>query len=197
MPLDATPIAPEPPPMPIRFDTSPKGLVSAPPWYAVVSKPRQEERAKTRIAEQGFEVYLPICRDRRRDGTEFVGPLFPRYLFIRPIPPVESVKPIFSTPGVAFMLRGDTGKLLTLRNAEIQDWQDREADDGIINLIPPAKGGMRYDIGTELRVTVGPFTGFTGRFEGMGAQDRVRVLLSLFGRPTPVQVAQREVEEVG
>lgn len=73
-------------------------------WYVCHTKPRQESLAVRKLAEQGYEVYLPmLARWERKKGawhkTEQV--MFPRYSFVRCVRPGQSIAPIRSTPGVS------------------------------------------------------------------------------------------------
>ena len=72
-------------------------------WYAIHTKPRQEDLAAEHLRRQEFEVYLPrIKQPRRYRGRwrDAIEPLFPRYLFIRLELGSENVAPIRSTRGV-------------------------------------------------------------------------------------------------
>lgn len=51
---------------------------------------------------------------------------------------------------------------------------------------------VRYKEGQRVRVTAGPFTGFEGVFD-QPEKERVKILLNIFGRSTPVVVAEDEV----
>ncbi len=55
-------------------------------WYAVHSRPKQEQRALENLQNQGYDAWLPmITLEKLRRGrvTEVVEPMFSRYLFIR------------------------------------------------------------------------------------------------------------------
>lgn len=51
--------------------------------------------------------------------------------------------------------------------------------------------------GDEVRIVDGPFTNFTGHVEEVDAEHgRLRVMVSIFGRPTPVELNFFQVEKV-
>ena len=54
-------------------------------WYLVVCKPRQEERAKTNLNNQGIEAFYPqLTTERLVKGRKTIkkSALFPNYLFV-------------------------------------------------------------------------------------------------------------------
>ena len=55
-------------------------------WYAVHTKPKQENRALENLQNQGFECFLPLLeveKIRRGKVQKVVEPMFSRYLFIQ------------------------------------------------------------------------------------------------------------------
>jgi transcriptional antiterminator NusG len=54
-----------------------------------------------------------------------------------------------------------------------------------------------YDVGDSVRVTDGPFSGFQGVVEDVRTdKGKLKVLLSMFGRDTPVELDFIQVEKV-
>ncbi len=47
-----------------------------------------------------------------------------------------------------------------------------------------------------MKVTEGPFTSFVGTIEAVGDKGKVRVQVSIFGRPTPVELDASQIEKV-
>ena len=55
-------------------------------WIAVYTKPRHEKTVEKELQQKGFEVYLPLLRERRTwsDRKKWVEfPLFRSYVFVR------------------------------------------------------------------------------------------------------------------
>lgn len=70
-------------------------------WFAVNSKTNRERRVATALRNQGYEVFLPTYKVRRRWSDrikEFLAPLFPSYVFCR-FDPGDKL-PLLKTPGV-------------------------------------------------------------------------------------------------
>ena len=155
-------------------------------WYAVHSKPRQEEQAQQQLQRQGYATYLPKIRlrkCRRGKWAKVVEPLFPRYLFIQVDADEQSLAPVRSTLGVAGLVR--FGHLL------------RPVPDAIIDYLKQqeyAGTGLRSDdtcphqSGDEVEILEGPFAGLSGIFQTATGEERALVLLELLGRQNTIQV---------
>ena len=56
---------------------------------------------------------------------------------------------------------------------------------------------IKFEKNDVVRVTSGPFTEFTGKIEEVNAdKEKLRVLISIFGRDTPVELDFQQVEKV-
>ena len=59
------------------------------------------------------------------------------------------------------------------------------------------KPKQSFSEGETVKVTDGPFSGFTGVIEEVNNEkNRIRVSVEIFGRPTPVEIEFTQVEKV-
>lgn len=162
-------------------------------WYLVYTKPRQERVARTHLLRQGYEAYLPLIRElRRRQGRRLpiVGPMFPRYLFVRLDTRTDNWAPIRSTVGVVSLVRFG-GEPARVPDDLIALLQEREDGEGL-QILPPET----FRAGTRVRVTAGALAGYEGIFLASSGRQRVVILLDLLGRHTRAVVSRRDLEPV-
>jgi transcriptional antiterminator RfaH len=153
-------------------------------WLVVHTKPRQEAIAADNLRRQGFEVFLPELRQRKRQQGKWqwlTGPLFPRYLFLRVALGEQDVTKVRSTLGVAYLIRFGT--------------ELAQVDEGVIGFLSAQQESITgpveidesdYRPGDNVAILEGPFAGLSGVYQMKKDADRVGLLLSLMGRELPL-----------
>ena len=160
-------------------------------WYLIYTKPQKELVARENLERQGYEIYLPMARLRRRrmgKGTTRIEPLFPRYLFIHLDTKTDNWSPIRSTLGVSNLVKFGMYPS-AVPEALIELLCDRCDEEGIQDITPD-----EYKEGEAIRVMEGPMTGLEGVFLAKTSSDRVMVLLDIVGKHTRVNM---ETEKLG
>ena len=77
----------------------------------------------------------------------------------------------------------------------------QEEIDRIINRVEETADGPRpsviFEIGEQVRVSEGPFASFNGLVEEIDEEkSKLKVAVSIFGRPTPVELQYTQVEKL-
>ena len=167
-------------------------------WHCVESHHQQELLAAASVRESDghFPCILPMhAIDRRRKGRtvnrRFVT-LFPRYMFVAFDPDGERWRTIASLRGVRRLIglnpeRPEPVPDLPMaeiigRTEERGFWDERRALKQLPSLV-----------GETVSVLDGPFTSFAGICT-MSSNDRVRVMLGMFGRETQVEMLRTAVQ---
>jgi transcriptional antiterminator RfaH len=162
-------------------------------WYAVHTKPMQDARAEEHLRNQGYEVFHPLVKLRRRRAgrmVEVVESMFPRYLFIHLEVAHDNWAPIRSTRGVAGLVRWGN-HVPTVPEAVIEDLRTRAAGtaDGCLDLT------LESDLkpNEKVYITDGPFSGHEALFKARNGDERVIVLLNLMQRQHEITLPARSV----
>jgi len=163
-------------------------------WYLIYTKPHKEQVARENLERQGYEVYLPMARIRRRrlgKGTTRIEPLFPRYLFIKLDTQTDNWAPIRSTVGVGNLVKFGMYPSI-VPEALVELLYARCDEDGIEDIAPG-----EFRTGESVRVMEGPMMGLEGVFLAKTSNDRVLVLLDIVGKHTRVTMTTEKLGPAG
>jgi transcriptional antiterminator NusG len=118
--------------------------------------------------------------------------LFPGYLFVQMELTDDTWELIKETPKVTGFLGGEKNKPEPISEAEAQ-MVLTQLDEGKGTV----KSKMKFDEGDQIRVIDGPFNNFTGMVEEVNEdKGKLKVLISIFGRPTPVELDFDQVDKM-
>jgi transcription termination/antitermination protein NusG len=167
-------------------------------WYVLKTEEWAEYQARkallTRARKAGLseklgEIYVPVEKVKTRTWRgerDIPHRLMPGYVFVKLDPSASALRWVIrTTPKV----RGFLGKK-ALAEAEVISLAERLAN--------PAETRKRNapQEGERARIAEGPFTNFSGLVEKVDqARGKMRVVLSLFGRVTPVEIDVSSVEK--
>ena len=170
-------------------------------WYVVHSYSGYENKVKKnlehRIESMGmqdliFQVIVPTeeeveLRDGQRKTTE--RRVFPGYILVEMIMTDDSWYVVRNTPGVTGFV-GSANEPTSLRQEEVDKILKRmEA--------PTPKVKVNLRAGNKVRIVEGPFADFMGTVEELLLEKgKVRILVSFFGRETPVELDFLQVEKI-
>ena len=163
-------------------------------WFAVFTKPRQEQIAKENLERQGFRCFLPMAINpyqRRSKQSPRTEPLFPRYLFINAIPDQQSLGSVRSTIGVSNLVRFGL-EFIRVPDCIINDIEKRcNPETGLVELKP-----LLVSVGDKVKVFDGPFAGIEGIFREGKGKDRALLLMSMLGTNSIVEVNTMLLQKV-
>ena len=164
---------------------------SKPQWFLIYTKPRQEERAKENLENQGFETFLPMIAYEKIKQPKLYSlkPMFPRYLFTK-FNVEKNWVHIKSTRGVSHMVV--FGDNLTEVPNSVMDYLKSKVDDNDVLKLQTTR--KTFQKGDELVIKQGVFQGKDATFLSMSGKERVRVLLSLMNRIMITDLPGQNVE---
>ena len=170
-------------------------------WYVVQTFSGQEDKVKESIVRNVenmnmqhkiFKVLVPEEETVEIKGgkrIEKVKKMFPGYVFIEMILDDESWYVIRGTPGVAKFI-GTKVKPTPVSDKEMQRVLKQIG-------IKEEKLEAAFDVGESVRIIGGPFRGYTGSVDEVNAQKgKLKTLINIFGRDTPVEVNFEQVQKI-
>lgn len=141
-----------------------------------------------RMQELITEVSIPVetVTEHTENGEKTMErKTYPGYVFVKMILTDESWHLVRNVRGATGFV-GSDGKAVPLTEQEILNLgvERHEVISG-------------FSVGDSVKVTDGPLEGFLGTVEDVdAAKNRVRVIVSMFGRETPVDLDYYQVESV-
>jgi len=172
-------------------------------WYVIHTQTGYENRVrnlleskvKAGLAKDAIsQILVPVEQvSEIKAGKKRISQrkFFPGYILVEMDLTDESWYLIKSVPGVTGFV-GAGAKPLPLKEDEIETIL-KQAKDAKEKPTPK----VVFDKGESVRVNDGPFTNFNGTVEEANlAKGKVKVMISIFGRATPVELEVWQVEKI-
>lgn len=170
-------------------------------WYVIHTysghEARVAETLRQRVTTLGqtdkvFEVLIPTqdkIQIKHGKKSTIKEKMFPGYIMVRMIVDDNSWLVVRTTAGVTgFVGVGD--KPTPLTNSEV------EAIKQFIQIGAP-KYKANFSVGEAVKITDGPFNDFLGSIESIDEEHgKLKVLVSIFGRETPVELDFLQVKKI-
>ncbi len=170
-------------------------------WFAVHTYSGFEQKVKANIehlaAVEGFreevaEVTIPqetIVEVRKGKKRTTHRNLMPGYVLVHIEPDDKVFEMIKKINGVSDFV-GDGEKAVPLSQSEVDNLLQVSEEQAET---PMAE--IKFSKGDTVKVIEGPFANFTGSVEEIDAEKaKLKVMVSIFGRPTPVELNVLQVE---
>ena len=175
-------------------------------WFVIHSYAGYENKVKTnlesRIAsmnmeERIYEVVIPLEEVVEiKNGKKVVvqKKVFPGYLMVRLELDDDSWYVVRNTPGVTGFV-GSGAKPTPLSRREVENILVIKVEGE--EPIRKSKPRMEHEVGESVRVKEGPFADFTGTIAEINdVQLKLKVLVNIFGRETPVELDFAQVAKL-
>jgi transcriptional antiterminator NusG len=175
-------------------------------WYVVHTYAGYENKVKSNLEsrissmnqeERIFEVVIPV-----EDVIEFKNgkkvvvqkKMFPGYLLVRADIDDAAWSTIRNTPGVTGFV-GPGTKPTPLSRREVETFLQVERPGAAE--VKKSRPRLEYEMGESVRVKEGPFADFTGTIAEINEdQLKLKVLVNIFGRETPVELDFAQVAKL-
>jgi transcriptional antiterminator NusG len=176
-------------------------------WYVVHTYSGYENKVRSNmgnvVASRGiedrvFEVVIPM-----EDVVEFKGgkkitvqkKVFPGYLLVRCDLDDDTWGAIRNTPGVTGFV-GPGTKPTPLSRREVENILQVKVE-GVEATTKRSRPRLEYEVDETVRVKEGPFADFSGQIAEINEdQLKLKVLVNIFGRETPVELEFSQVAKL-
>jgi len=170
-------------------------------WYVIHTYSGYENKVQAnlmrRVESMGmedkiFRVLVPVEEEIDfKDGKKKVvkKKVFPGYVLVEMVMSDDSWYVVRNTPGVTGFV-GSGNKPIPLDIEEVKAILKQMGFDG-------TRPRIAFEVGDVVRVISGPFQNFDGQIEEVNIErGKLRVVISMFGRETPVELDFDQVEKV-
>jgi len=178
-------------------------------WYVVHSYAGYENKVKTNLEtritsldmeEFIFQVEVPTREEveiKNGKRTPVQNKVFPGYILVRMDLTPESYSCVRNTPGVTGFVgstdRADRPAPLSLD--EVLKWLARAVQ--VDKKVKPEVKVLDFEVGNSVTVTDGAFASLPATISEINAdQQKLKVLVSIFGRETPVELNFNQVAKI-
>lgn len=171
-------------------------------WYAIRTITGHEKRVKnyleSEIAETGLESKIAQVLIPEEKVFEVKGGkkkikyknFFPGYVLVEANLDKNIIRFLSHAPSVLKMV-GDKNEAIALRDDEVKRILGRMNDSD-----EKEKIDMQFDKGDLIKVISGPFVNFNGTINEIHLERmKVKVMVSIFGRKTPIELDFGQIEK--
>ncbi len=172
-------------------------------WYIVqsyssfenkVAQLIKDEAQKAKVSDKIEEIIVPthdITEVKRGKRVQRKKKYFPGYVLIKSEMDNNIYHMIKNIKKVSGFL-GSKGMPVPVSDKEIEKILG-QIKDGVVQ----PKSSVDYSVGEKVQVIDGPFASFSGLVEDIDEiKSRLKVSVSIFGRPTPVDLDYNQVEKI-
>lgn len=172
-------------------------------WYVIHVLSGQENKVKKALIERIFNhnlqesfsrVFVPeenvvsqVGGKKRNIKKRF----FPGYILIKMVMNDDTWHLVKSTDKITGFIGANKNKPSPISEEEAKYITNQEGEG-----FKKHKSTINFSEGDNVRVTEGPFASFVGTVEQVTEKGKIKVQVSIFGRPTPVELDFTQVEKV-
>ena len=175
-------------------------------WFVVHTYAGYENKVKSNLEsrissmnmeERIYEVVIPV-----EDVIEFKNgkkvvvekKVFPGYLLVRCELDDDSWYVVRNTPGVTGFV-GQGAKPVPLSRRDVETFLGVKEHG--VDVVKKTRPRLEYEVGESVRVKEGPFADFSGQIAEINEdQLKLKVLVNIFGRETPVELEFSQVAKL-
>lgn len=170
-------------------------------WYVIHSYAGYENKVKVNLEkrissmnmeDKIFEIFIPtedVIEIQNGSKAVVQKRIFPGYVLVKMILDDDSWYVVRNTPGVTGFV-GSGAKPTPLSSKEVEKIIRRST-------LEKPKPTTDFEVGQAVKVVSGPFANFDGMISEINLdQGKLKVLVSIFGRQTPVELSFSQISKI-
>ena len=167
-------------------------------WYVAHTYSGYENKVKTNLEkivenrglqDKIFDIQIPTVIEVVQDGEvtkEVESKVFPSYVMIKMIMTDETWHVVRNITGVTGFV-GPGSRPIPLSDDEV----------AAMGVEKPATTVLTFEVGDSVKIISGALNGFIGRVDEISEdKKKIKVMASMFGRETPVELESSSVERI-
>tara|TARA_B100001971_G_scaffold214585_1_gene252855 strand:- start:65380 stop:66036 length:657 start_codon:yes stop_codon:yes gene_type:complete len=158
-----------------------------------VTKTLKERILNHNMADQFSDIIVPeetVVTNVNGKKRNIKKKFFPGYVLIKMIMNDQTWHLVKDTDKITGFVGGTKAKPQPITDEEAS-FMLGQATDGA----KKTRSATTYSAGDSVKVIEGPFASFVGTVEAVNANGKLKVNVSIFGRPTPVELDDTQVEK--
>lgn len=195
--------APEPEPVVIKEDGLAEGAGADFKWYIAKTLTGQENKIAKTLRERIInhklgEFFSQILVPEESVTTHAGGKkrtikkkFFPGYILLKMVMTDKTWHLVNATDKITGFVGGSSTRPQPITEEEAA-YMTNQAEDGVKR----PRTSVNFTEGDQVKVIEGPFASFVGTVENVNDKGKIKVNVSIFGRPTPVELDYSQVEKV-
>ncbi len=159
-----------------------------------VAKALKERVVNYKLSEYFADILVPeetVVSNAGGKKKTLKKKFFPGYVLIKMIMSDTTWHLVKNTDKITGFVGGTQAKPTPISDEEAA-YMTNQAQDGYKR----PRSSISFTEGESVKVIEGPFTSFVGTIEAVSDKGKLKVNVSIFGRPTPVELDFSQVEKV-
>ncbi len=171
-------------------------------WYIIhalsqyegrVSKTLKERILNLKMSEYFADIVVPeetVTTNVNGKKRNIKKKFFPGYVLVRMVMNEHTWHLVKNTDKITGFVGGTSTSPLPISEEEAAQMMGQTKEGA-----KKSRSGASFSVGDEVKVNEGPFASFVGTVESVNANGKLKVNVSIFGRPTPVELDDSQVEK--
>lgn len=162
-----------------------------PKWYVLYTRPKAEKKLKQNLDKMSISSYLPLLKVKKKWSDRYKWldiPLFPGYIFVKIIYPIDSLKILKDPNSVSFVFFQGTP-------ASIQE-EEIEMIQIFLNEYPDkvrVEEGKLLQEGNEVELISGPFAGRKAIIEKVKKSYNIILRIPSLNKNLRIEVKKEDI----